>query len=1038
MNNFKTEFVFIENLLMVQPVTVDDSCGQEVVELIRQPSTLLPKPFGKKGKATLPQKPSAENSHTNTMPPVPFLQGSPASNASIGEEEGMEALWVEELVSPSTVSGEDPEEETDLTPTRGPRRSSFFQKRKNGGGRLWKRHAKEEAAAPAVMAATAATSAEKISRPRKVHTSIKLLGDDADEEEPELHLPTATSTTRSSPKKNEDHTEEEPGRAIPMEARQSSFGQGDGKEERESAAPEAAPLPPAVSATKSSNASIQSGASKEISVRSSKARQLLAKALHPATNVTEIEALAQAAFAEATAARLILEGESAPKGLDLVLRAASHKGRSAIMAAAFSPDNVEQQARARHYMDLIVPMQVTQMPSGGPPSAENVSRSAPVSPRSQHGNHDGEVSTLGFDRTFSQDSPRHATTATGGASRPMSPMSMSSLNEILDGPMDAREENDNKKDKAEDSTVKYRLPFLNKKKHSPLAKDKQDPPEEYAPNGDYDREMPPPADAPPMDDGASWTDASFDEENAEVLQSKSHSPSASTKSRKKKRVFRLARIAGFAGAGAGAAAVASSSSSARSERRGGWLRRRKTKGAGTPTADSDSPMVDQVPPPNVPYQSMPYQRFDAKVNVDSGSRTTGRTGETNGTISTVAKLMRDIDVETNERLQMALMLDDTEQLTSYDGVKMFGQNEKTEEELAAEAEAAGSSDDVPPIESALSTLSKRSVKIDPQFQAAPNGADSLLLISKSWDSLIEGQAASPHDRPRSTMRALLDVHENRPLDERITGLTPIRDAPQYNEAQEQMRLMPSASPASFDSDTPELLDKYQSTEENPVDDKYVLDENIGTNYRGISGIASFDGPSEDMTDVEDTLPADMDPKDRSHVPDTPRRRGLMARIQSRRKSRESDVDLSDLKIDDLENQTPESTTRKTPRRKLKFFKKFQSKKKQDEGASPESFVGSPESKENPKCQAGDLALQETGTMTDVENNRSEEIGTIEEEPSTVPVSPMAMTTKKVVDDLPFVESDPLIQNIRSQSFRPKRGIDPVTQATAEYVRGIDP
>ena len=266
---------------------------------------------------------------------------------------------------------------------------------------------------------------------------------------------------------------------------------------------------------------------------------------------------------------------------------------------------------------------------------------------------------------------------------------MSSLNEILDGPMDEKEGAN--KDAPEGGTpVKYRLPFLKKRTNSPK---KDDPPvERNASRGmSQDQEMPPPEDALDMDDNGSWTDASLDETGADAPpRSKS-----SEGSRKTKRVFRLARFAGLAGAGAGVVAV-SSSASERSGKRG-WLRRNKSKDA-KPTYSGQ--VVDHIPtqPPNVPYQSKPFQRFVANVEVDSGSKTSSRRSGATKEVSTVCLRVRDVDVTTQEQLTSALLADETEHLTSYDGVKMFGQNIKTDEELAAEAEERAAKGIPPPEE----------------------------------------------------------------------------------------------------------------------------------------------------------------------------------------------------------------------------------------------------------------------------------------------------------------------------------------------------
>ena len=593
------------------------------------------------------------------MPPAPFDRTAPTSPSTTGEEAGMEALWVEELVSPSSAgAGEEELTTVDDSLKLTKRKSSFFQKRLSTGGLPWnKRHQqpKEEIHQPE------SEPKEKISRKKKIQTSVKVLEDD-DEEPSRLALP--------SNSKGQQRNHIMAAAPSTMEQRQSSFGEADGKDEREPEVKDSVriiveqqqqqPQEDKPCAARSShhqnnqsiaNASMKSETSRVMSVKSHKARELLEAALREDTPTSQREKLAGAAFAEATAARLLMEGPNPPKGLDLVLRAASHKGRSAALAAAFS-ENPEQQSRAKHYMDLILPHKV--FPIGNPPPPPPpVPTHNNRNVAAHHQNQDGDLSTLGFDNTFSQCSPRNKTTTAGGASGNLSPLSMSSLNEILDGPMEGKGAKKDAPEEAPVTNVKYRLPFLKKRTNSPK---KDDPPmDQNASRGmTQDQEVPPPADAIDMDDNGSWTDASLDETGADQApQSKT-----SQGSRKTKRVFRLARLAGLgAGAAAGSATAASSSTSRPGKR--GWLGRNKSKDAKASAATHTGPVVDHVPPPNVPYQSKGIQRYVANVEVDTGSKSSSRRDSLSKEVSTVALKARDADVGVQEQLTNALLADAT-------------------------------------------------------------------------------------------------------------------------------------------------------------------------------------------------------------------------------------------------------------------------------------------------------------------------------------------------------------------------------------------
>ena len=1056
-----------------KPPIVDDDQSQ-AVELIHQksPSSIY---SNNTAADLLGIHIEEEETESRDMPPAPFVHNFGPTSPSLGEEAGMEALWVEELVTPSSV-GDNHEESMMVNQEQAlPRKSSFFQKRMSHGGLLWKRHNQKskESDRDADIETSTEAVAGKSSRKKKVQTSVKLLGDE-DNGQPQLQTP---------PKQYHHHYhqdrassgKEDVVAAVHMEQRQSSFGESEAKNQQQQRESDLGAVKTSGSMNPDKNNlvfnhSMESEASKQISVKSAKARELLAAALHEDTDVSQREGLAQQAFAEATSARLLLEGPNAPKGLDLVLRAASHKGRSAALAAGFCPENKEQLSRAQHYMDLILPLKNFPPASCVAPAANCECPAVPAESGCTTED-SGDVSTLGFDNTWTQDSPPQRTTATGGtASRVMSPLSMSSLNEILDGPMEEEDE-----EAAKDETVehlastapptKIRLPFF-KKRHSPQ---KEDPPpmeegpavgeeeddedlsDERAPPAEVmheEKEMPPPPDAPSMDDNASWTDASLDEDGGFESRAMSASPE---KPKKKKRVFRLARLAGLGGgsaaAGAGVAATSSSASSTRPEKRR-WLRRNKAK---SKNVLPDTPVVDCVPspPPNVPYQSKPYQRYVANVQVDTGSRRSGPSKE----VSMRALQVRDIDAITQERLEAALLADETEHLTSYDGVKMFGQNIKTEEEVAAEAEARAMEqpDEISPCDTGLS---KRSIKIDPQFVNAPAG-DAAILTAKSWDSLLENDAARLEDRPRAVVDAHMMQDMDYDDDEEIPPPPPPGD--HYNRSVTALRTDPPesyvGSPHSTYSGTPGLTDKYSSAEE--IEDKYSMEqeekEMVGDRCLIISGADSFEAQAtneNEETPMMGNIESMLEEDNESEVPmDTPRRRslalGLLGRMQSRRRSQIQasasapiiEEDEDDL-VQEIQEQTPRSESRK-PRRKLKILKSFQALKRNGKEQQPvveddhddddEERIDDHEivGMEALKPRYDDLVLQGTSTLTDFDNSHTEEIE-IEDEPDEIVAAPSEDTT------------DSLIRNIRKQASRIRRGRDPVTNNAVDVPRGVDP
>jgi hypothetical protein len=647
-----------------------------------------------------------------------------------------------------------------------------------------------------------------------------------------------------------------------------------------------------------------------------------------------------------------------------------------------------------------------------------------------------DVSTIAMDHTLSGSSnPNHQTVTTGGgaASRAaLSPLSMTSLDEFLDAPLD---EEDQKEEKQQ-SPMKHRLPFLHKKKSS-----KQDPPEMMPQT--HAEEMPPSEDAPGMDDdGASWGDdsAGTDFEEGDNLQAaKSTETSKSTKKRLRFRLFR----------GAGGAAAAATS------RGRNWLRTGKSK--------DEAHVVDHIPDdePTAPYQSRSYQRFQAKIDIDD--QTIGRKSVVSKDVSVRVMKVHDVDVETHHRIERALMADETEALTSFDGVRMFGHNIKAEDEAEEEEQQPP---EVMAIASELSSMSLRSVKMEPQFIQAPAGAASI-LTAMSWDSLIADDAVHPDERPlQSVLPTLLDNYTEE--DEGIPA--PPEDhyatTPSRGDAY-SVSLMPSgASPDSYGTATPGLTDKYASTEEQVVDESYAtegqfapteqpveeeeyVEENIADKYLILSGDDSFEAQAtdEELMRVREG--------EENQMPETPSRRlrmgGFISLMQSRRKNQveqtdEEQAEAEGLQVEEAEftvngedaevvlspreNQTPDRE-RKT-RRKLKLFKAFQKKKSNNPVEVEHSEDMEPEVNDY-KWTTGSFILQDTATLTDNTFSADE---AEPRQPWNEPVDQYDDYAAPVEEE--EEEADPLILSIRNQQHRVHRGMDPMTSHGREIARGIDP
>ena len=325
----------------------------------------------------------------------------------------------------------------------------------------------------------------------------------------------------------------------------------------------------------------------------------------------------------------------------------------------------------------------------------------------------------------------------------------------------------------------------------------------------------------------------------------------------------------------------------------------------------------------------------------------------------------------------------------------------------------------------------RSIRIDPQFVSAPAGEASI-LTAKSWDSLIENDAARWEDQPRSTLQTVPDDEED---DEEI----PAPGAHYYSTRGGDPPQVDNTSPRSVDSGTPGLTDKYSSAEEHPIDDKYSAEERIGG---GLCTIISAADSFETEADDELVMRYEEESEEQQ-IPETPRRRlklGLLSRIQSRRQSQQQQYPDEDAEEEEDELVQPVETPRtmdenRKPRRKLKLFKSFQNKKWQgrENPVEEEAPVDEIAYDGNQKDQY-DLMLQPTDTLTDTERSHAEEYEIEEEEDEDIVTSsPKALQSSSSEDT-----GDPLIRNIRKQASRMiKRGRDPSSRA-AEVTRGIDP
>jgi hypothetical protein len=314
----------------------------QIVEVIRQKSpasttsssvyTSSSSPFSDRAMPPAPRDYTPHSSH----------RASPT--ASLGDEAGQEALWIEEELAPANqltasslmeADSEAPEE----------RRQSFWDKRKSVGGRLWKRNGKGESDTIAEEPPQAAPAKKMSHTVRLLETQRRVVVQEETTADPVVPVVSqqARETSLLDLASEEENFEEAPTLAAGVAAAPYVAPAATLLNvpcvTLPRAQPDALPLPEKVSI-----------AMKQAAAQGAKARRLLAIALHPDTQVAEIEGLAQSSFAEATAARLLVEGDDYPKGLDLVLRAAAHKGRSAVLAAAFCPENDAQQARAHHYM----------------------------------------------------------------------------------------------------------------------------------------------------------------------------------------------------------------------------------------------------------------------------------------------------------------------------------------------------------------------------------------------------------------------------------------------------------------------------------------------------------------------------------------------------------------------------------------------------------------------------------------------------------------------------------------------------------------
>jgi hypothetical protein len=472
---------------------------------------------------------------------------------------------------------------------------------------------------------------------------------------------------------------------------------------------------------------------REAAQKAETARKLLDQALsvHVGSD-GQRELLAQSAFREATDARKLLEKKTS-RELDTVLENAKTKGEAAAalarqmqghahaqeertVAATITAEEDEEASlqrgppsklleeqvldskgsaddhasRARQYLEFILP----DVGLRGIPRAAQGSQKAKVEKMD-------DMSTLGFDNTYMDASPT--------AADPMDIFSIGSLNEILDGPMDKSPEK----------------PLANK-------------------------------DEPKKKRGGFFGGVFFRKKNAKeepLSKNQVNGPNE------------VMKVTGSKAAG-------------------------KKK---APQKNAEK------------FAEKDVKRFVATVMVEDGVEKT-----MDREISNIDELKRyqAVDEQMERQLLEAMSNDDTESLTSHQGVRMHGKQTKPKQDSKKKS-SKGAVEEPDPPQSPPRDYGKNK----PTFVAVAQGAPGILM-QKSWESLVENEAV-----PREKIEP--QAKETAPrTSERSPKVYP---PPPMDDAQAALASVPSRSPASSVGDVEG--DKYTippDVEEPKVDDRYAV------------------------------------------------------------------------------------------------------------------------------------------------------------------------------------------------------------------------
>jgi hypothetical protein len=478
---------------------------------------------------------------------------------------------------------------------------------------------------------------------------------------------------------------------------------------------------------------IDSDKQREAAQKVETARKLLDQALSVNVNAEQRELLAQSAFREATDARKLLE-KTTSRELDTALEDAKTKGEAAAasarqmqlqeertVAATITAEEDEEASlrrgpplklldeqvldskgsaddhasRARQYLEFILP----DVGLRGIPRATHGSQKAAVEKMD-------DMSTLGFDNTYVDSSPTGA-----GGGDPMDILSIGSLNEILDGPMDKSPEKALAK---KDVPKKKRGGFFGgvfRKKNA-----KKEIPYKNQVNGPN-----------------------------EVM-----------------------KVTGSKAAG----------------------KKKATQKNAEKTANSAEKEV---------------KRFVATVLVEDGN---GKSLEREISNIDELKKYQAVDEQMERQLLEAMSNDDTESLTSHQGIKMHGKQTKPKHETKKKS-TNGTTEEPDPPQSPPRDFEKNK----PIFVSVPQGVPGILM-QKSWESLVENEAV-PLER---------DDTPEKEVTQRTSERSPkVYPPPPMDDAQAALAPNPSRSPASSVTDMEE--DKYTvplDVEEPKVDDRYSV------------------------------------------------------------------------------------------------------------------------------------------------------------------------------------------------------------------------